>query len=94
MATEWQDLAQRLSLLSDATRLRILHELVRGPKSVTDLCEALRAKQPTVSHHLGLLRMGQIVAGTRQGKSVIYRTESAAISSIVASLYKLRPRQL
>lgn len=94
MADDWEKLAARFSLLSDATRLRILCELARGPMSVTDLCMALRAKQPTVSHHLALLRSGGLVAGTRQGKSVVYRTDTETMRGIAHSLYKLKPREL
>ena len=48
--------------------------LTAGPKNVTALCKGLGQKQPTVSHHLGLLRMGRLVVGTRKGKSMIFFT--------------------
>jgi ArsR family transcriptional regulator len=83
---EW---ARGFSLLSDPTRLSILRLLSKGPKNVTALCKALRLKQPTVSHHLGLLRMGRLVVGTRKGKSVIYTTDKAALKALVAACKKL-----
>jgi DNA-binding transcriptional ArsR family regulator len=70
-----QDLEQLVSLfrlLSDKTRLSILLQLGKGEKNVTMLCEHLNLPQPTVSHHLGLLRMNNLVANRRYGKQVFY----------------------
>jgi DNA-binding transcriptional ArsR family regulator len=70
-----QDLEQLTSvfrLLSDKTRLNILMLLSEGERNVTSLCEALKLPQPTVSHHLGLLRMNNIIGNRRDGKQVFY----------------------
>jgi DNA-binding transcriptional ArsR family regulator len=70
-----QDLEQLTGLfrlLSDKTRLNILMLLSEGERNVTDLCETLGLPQPTVSHHLGLLRMSNVIANRRQGKQVFY----------------------
>jgi ArsR family transcriptional regulator len=85
---EW---ARGFSLLSDKTRLGILAELTKGPRNVTAICKALRLKQPTVSHHLGLLRMGRLVNGQRQGKSVIYTSDKKALKELSDALSKLMP---
>ena len=74
MATD-QDLEQLTAvfrLLSDKTRLNILMLLSDGERNVTSLCEALKLPQPTVSHHLGLLRMNNIIGNRRDGKQVFY----------------------
>jgi ArsR family transcriptional regulator len=70
-----QDLDQLSSLfrlLSDKTRLNILLHLSEGERNVTNLCEELGLPQPTVSHHLGLLRMNNVVGNRRHGKQVFY----------------------
>jgi len=70
-----QDLEQLTSLfrlLSDKTRLNILLLLSGGERNVTSLCEELKLPQPTVSHHLGLLRMSNVIANRRSGKQVFY----------------------
>ena len=59
-------------LLSDKTRLNILMLLAEGERNVTSLCEELQLPQPTVSHHLGLLRMSQVIDNRRAGKQVFY----------------------
>jgi ArsR family transcriptional regulator, zinc-responsive transcriptional repressor len=70
-----QDLDQLTDLfrlLSDKTRLNILLLLGEGERNVTSLCEELKLPQPTVSHHLGLLRMHNIISNRRNGKQVFY----------------------
>lgn len=59
-------------LLSDRTRLNILLLLSEGERNVSSLCQALQLPQPTVSHHLGLLRMNRIIVNRRSGKQVFY----------------------
>jgi DNA-binding transcriptional ArsR family regulator len=86
--TEW---ARGFALLADPTRLGILKILSAGPKNVTALCTSLGLKQPTISHHLGLLRMGRLVVGTRQGKSVVYVTDASSMKELAAAITKLTP---
>jgi len=90
---ELREWARGFSLLSDTTRLGILKLLAQSPKNVTALCKRLGLKQPTVSHHLGLLRMGQMVIGTRKGKTVIYTSNKAALKTLGAACGKLMPRK-
>ena len=92
MKTTVEDLARGFSQLSDPTRLGILLLLVRGPKNVTALCDSLKLKQPTTSHHLALLRMGRIVKARRNGKQVIYETDKAALKELAAAMTSLMPR--
>ena len=67
-----QSLARLFGLLSDPTRLRILMLLAEGERNVSQLCRKLGSPQPTVSHHLGLLRMGEMVNTRRNGKEIFY----------------------
>ncbi len=68
-------------LLSDRTRLQIVLLLATGERNVTSLCDELDLPQPTVSHHLGLLRMNRLIINKRQGKQVIYALDSGAKSA-------------
>ena len=89
--SDLQEWARGFALLSDPTRLGILAMLAKGPKNVTTLCNTLKLKQPTISHHLGLLRMGRVVIGTRQGKSVVYETDKATMKALATALVQLTP---
>jgi DNA-binding transcriptional ArsR family regulator len=72
LAQDLEPLAGLFKLLSDGTRLRILMLLSKGERNVSSLCEELKLPQPTVSHHLGLLRMRNVIANRRHGKQVFY----------------------
>jgi DNA-binding transcriptional ArsR family regulator len=67
-----EQLTQIFRLLSDKTRLNILMLLSQGERNVTALCDQLRLPQPTVSHHLGLLRMNNVIGNRRDGKQIFY----------------------
>lgn len=67
-----EQLTSIFRLLSDKTRLNILLLLTQGERNVSSLCEELKLPQPTVSHHLGLLRMNNIIGNRRNGKQVFY----------------------
>lgn len=94
-----QDLDQLSSLfrvLSDKTRLQILLALVGGEKNVSDICKTLKLPQPTVSHHLSLLRMNNVVGHRRDGKQVYYgldgRVNVEAASDLLLSVQNLMVR--
>ena len=69
---QFEQLAGLFRLLSDRTRLHLLMLLSDGERNVTSLCDTLQLPQPTVSHHLGLLRMSNVIANRRDGKQVFY----------------------
>ena len=64
--------AQMCQALADPTRILILYCLADSSHRVTELAEMLEARQPTVSHHLKMLRDRGIVTATREGNSVRY----------------------
>ena len=68
-------------MLSDETRLRILIELQNGPRNVSTLVRKLKSPQPTVSHHLALLRGEELVVTRRDGKEIIYSLDGDSIPS-------------
>jgi DNA-binding transcriptional ArsR family regulator len=93
---ELEPLVGLFRLLSDKTRLSILMLLARGERNVSSLCDELRLPQPTVSHHLGLLRMSNLITNRRDGKQVFYeldgRVEAAEAKSLLVSIegYQVR----
>ena len=54
-------------------RLQLLSLLGKGPMPVSVLVTTTGRPQPTVSHHLSILRLNGIVTTERRGKAVIYR---------------------
>jgi DNA-binding transcriptional ArsR family regulator len=87
-----QDLEQLtvlFKLLSDKTRLNILMLLTDGERNVTGLCEELGLPQPTVSHHLGLLRMNNVIGNRREGKQVFYGLNGRVGASDRATAFQI-----
>lgn len=69
------DVLKSLKRISDPTRARILRLLLDAPDgrgSVTRLAEMLELRQPTVSHHLKLLRDEGLVERTQEGRTAWY----------------------
>jgi len=83
-----RDLCQFFSLLSDETRLGLCLLLVEGGENVGALCGKLGLAQPTVSHHLGLLRRGRVVNAERRGKQVVYTLNVRTLEGAGKSLLK------
>ncbi len=76
------EVVEILRLLADPTRLRVLSLLRRGEMNVSSLCSRLGLAQPTVSHHLGLLRSGGLLDSRRSGKQVFYSLSDRTISRL------------
>ncbi len=64
--------ARMFQTLGEPTRLEILQRLQARPMTVTDLVEALGAKQANVSKQLGLLYAAGLVGRQRRGSTVEY----------------------
>ncbi|HUK53980.1 MAG TPA: metalloregulator ArsR/SmtB family transcription factor [Candidatus Binatia bacterium] len=66
LAAEW------FRLLADPNRLRILHFLEPGRRTVGEIVAALRTSQPNVSKHLQALRQAGLVRRQRSGNFIYY----------------------
>jgi ArsR family transcriptional regulator len=71
--------AQMCQGLADPTRILILYLLADEPRYVTELAETLDIRQPTVSHHLKVLRERGLVTATREGNAVRYELRDRRI---------------
>lgn len=65
---------QLLQALADSTRLAIVRQLGGAPETCAcDLTSCCGVRQPTVSHHLKVLREAGVVVGERRGTWIWYR---------------------
>ncbi len=75
---EHELLARVFRALGEATRLRLLEELLeRGEASQNELVEAVDVPQPRVSDHLSCLVWCGLISAEKQGRSVTYRVVDA-----------------
>lgn len=79
-----QQLSDDLQILGHPIRLQILDILARneGLTCVCDLEAALPVKQPTVSHHLKLLRSAGLIDSERQGLWAYYYVRRDALAAL------------
>jgi ArsR family transcriptional regulator len=79
-----QALGADLSMLSHPIRLQILDMLAQsdGHVCVCDLESALPVKQPTVSHHLKLLREAGLIDCERRGLWAYYFVRREAVAAL------------
>lgn len=64
--------AEVFTLLSDATRVRIVLALRESEKSVSELAEEVGKSPTVVSQHLAKLRWGKIVAARQEANRAFY----------------------
>jgi DNA-binding transcriptional ArsR family regulator len=65
--------------VAEARRREILSLLLLSERSVGDIVDSLRMKQPTVSKHLRVLKEVRLVNVRRDGRRMLYRTNAKAI---------------
>jgi ArsR family transcriptional regulator len=73
--------------LGDPKRVLILYLLSTRPRNVTEITEALGIPQPTVSHHVKVLRDRGLITARKEGTAIFY---SLADTRIVEALDLLR----
>jgi ArsR family transcriptional regulator, arsenate/arsenite/antimonite-responsive transcriptional repressor len=62
-----------LKVLSDPTRAAVIKLLAEhSPRTVTDLVASFKLRQPTISHHLQLLKESRFVLSEKKGNKVYY----------------------
>jgi ArsR family transcriptional regulator len=69
---EFESLSARFKALADPTRLAIVNRLANRDASCVCEFDSLGLSQPTISHHLKVLREAGIVASERQGLWAYY----------------------
>ena len=81
------DVAERLAdtmyALSTPSRVLLLGSLLDGPRSVTDLTEALGMEQSAVSHQLRVLREHDLVRAEKVGRRRLYALYDEHVSTLL-----------
>ena len=76
--------AELFKVLGAPVRLAIVVELVKAPRSVQGLADALHVRQPLVSQHLRVLRSARLVTAQRRDRQQVYRLVDEHVRRIVA----------
>ena len=65
-------IASRFKVLAEPMRLRILHAIQPGERTVTQIIETTGASQANVSKHLAVLTRAEMVGRRKEGLNVYY----------------------
>ncbi len=74
--------AKYFALLSDPTRLRILHTICRSEHHVSAIVAATGASQTNVSRHLALLHQAGVVSRRKVRNSVFYKVADPMFADV------------
>ena len=86
-----RELAERFKALSDPTRLAIVNQLAGADEvCVCHLVPDTGLSQPTISHHLKLLRDAGLVTSERRGTWAYYRLVPEAVAELAGALTHTR----
>ncbi|MCA0156699.1 metalloregulator ArsR/SmtB family transcription factor [Tsukamurella sp. M9C] len=83
------DLATVFKALADPIRLRLFSLIAShegGEACVCDISPAVDVSQPTISHHLKVLKTAGLVGSERRGSWVYYRVVPEVLSSLAGAL--------
>lgn len=90
LTQDWAgDLARMFKALGDPVRLRLVSMVAShtgGEACVCDLTPAFDLSQPTISHHLKVLREAGLLECERRGTWVFYWVVPAALAQLAAVL--------
>ncbi len=75
------DCAQFFKAIADPTRVKIMQLLVKKEMCVSDICKHFNMAQPSISHHLSILKNAKIVTDRKEGKEVYYSINCSCIDS-------------
>ncbi len=75
-------LSELFSALSDASRVRIIAQLMDGEMGVNALAENLNMTESAVSHQLRGLRQMHLVCARKSGRQVFYSIEDDHVSRL------------
>ncbi|WP_237570891.1 ArsR/SmtB family transcription factor [Mycolicibacterium lacusdiani] len=84
------EMATKLKALADPVRLRLFSAIAShsgGEACVCDISGGIDVSQPTVSHHLKVLRAAGLLTSERRASWVYYAVVPEALREIAALLY-------
>jgi DNA-binding transcriptional ArsR family regulator len=79
--------------LADPTRRRILELLRQGDLTAGEIADQFSISQPSISHHLSLLKQARLVECERQGQYMVYSLNSTVFQELLAWFTGLLPRK-
>jgi len=68
---------------ADKHRMKILELLLERRMNVSEICTHFSMKQPSVSHHLAVLKKSGVIETKREGKEIYYSINRKNIAALM-----------
>jgi len=88
-----QQFTDLFKALSDPTRRQILQNLKEKAKTPTDLLEEIKITQPTLSHHLDILKRAGLIEGEREGQFIRYSLNMSVFDMALEYLLLIKKKR-
>lgn len=85
--TQFDTLLNFFKVLGNESRLKILGLLANQERSVGELAEFLGVKEPTVSHHLAMMKELGLVQMRAEGNNRIYWLDARSLESLNKNIF-------
>ena len=82
MGEVFESVARYFVVLSEPARLRILHAICQGEKSVGAIVEETELAQSNVSRHLNLMYQAGVLRRRREGSLVFYNVTDSTLTDV------------
>ena len=84
--TVFEAVATYFSVLSEPTRLKIMHAVCDTEKTVSQIVAATGGTQTNISRHLGLMYRQDVLAKRRDGNQIYYRVTDETMMELCRSV--------
>ncbi len=75
--------------LSDPTRRKILDMLKKKDLTAGEIADSFKISKPSISHHLDILKRGNLVVAEKQGQFITYSINTTELDEMLKWLYQL-----
>jgi DNA-binding transcriptional ArsR family regulator len=84
-----EEAAGMLAMLANPCRLRIMCELHKSERSVSEIEAVIGLSQSALSQHLAKLRGAGLVKTRREAQTIYYSVQDARVARLLAVLFEL-----
>ena len=82
----YKEISQYLKVMADSSRLEILDLLSCGELCACDLLEHFSFSQPTLSHHMKVLKDNNLITSRKDGNKIFYKLNHDVLDNVTSRL--------
>ena len=90
---DMQQFTEVFKALSDPSRREILQRLKEKAKTPSELLAEIEISQPTLSHHLDILKRANLIEGEREGQFIRYSLNMTVFDMAVEYLMQIKKKR-